>query len=38
MSSTICLYMIVKNESKTIPVLFSTIKGMIDYYVITLYN
>ena len=32
--STICLNMIVKNESKTLPVLFSTVHDMIDYYVI----
>lgn len=32
--STICLNMIVKNESKTLPVLLNTIREIIDYYVI----
>ena len=32
--STICLNMIVKNESKTLPVLLKTVKEIIDYYVI----
>jgi glycosyltransferase involved in cell wall biosynthesis len=32
--STICLNMIVKNESKTLPVLFATVREIIDYYVI----
>ena len=32
--STICLNMIVKNESKTLPVLFESVKDIIDYYVI----
>ena len=30
--STICLYMIVKNESKTLPVLLNTVREIIDYY------
>ena len=31
----ICLNMIVRNESKTLPRLFSTLKGIVDYYVIS---
>ena len=32
--ATICLNMIVKNESKTLPVLLNTVREIIDYYVI----
>lgn len=35
MQSKICLNMIVKNESKTLPILFKSIHKIIDYYVIT---
>ena len=32
--ATVCLNMIVKNESKTLPVLLKTVREIIDYYVI----
>lgn len=34
MKSTVCLNMIVKNERKTLPILFDSVKDIIDYYVI----